>query len=154
MSFVAAAPATDADLVIPNVPFFPDIKIGEARDAIRIDGTVTAPRFKSELLAAVFMVNHELAVWRTQKEAEGFAKLKDIPADEVGGEHRLEHLYRRAIHHALKAALLERYRDTDAARSANSKESELTEQIDEIRRDMRWALRDLTGQKRALAELL
>lgn len=152
MSFVAAAPASDADLVIPNLPFFPQITVGEVRDAIRVDGTVTAPRFRAELLAAMFAVNHELAGWRAEQMAKGYATLTDIPDDSVGNEHRLEHLYRRAIHHALKAALLEKYRDTDTTR--NGKESTITEQIDEILRDMRWAIRDLIGIKRATVELL
>ena len=148
----ASVPEADDAIVIPNLPFFPEIKVGDIRAMIRIDGTVEPKRFRAELLSAMFQTNHELAQWRQQKEAEGYATLAAVPAEILGTEHRLVSLYRRAIACAIKAALLERYRDTDIGR--DSKESHLTEQIDEYRRDTRWALRDLMGIKRATVDVL
>ncbi|WP_375592104.1 head completion/stabilization protein [Chitiniphilus eburneus] len=156
MSLMAVAPTTDADLVIPNAPFFPDIRVGEIRDAIRIDGTVTPQRFRSELLAAVFSVNAELQAWVRAQRQLGYAALDAIPADAIDGRHRLVHLYQRAIAHTLKAQLLERYQDIDTARlpGTTQKERDLEPQIGDARRDARWALRDLLGKPRTTVELL
>lgn len=156
MSLIAIAAATDADVTIPNLPFFPAIKVGDVRAEIRVDGTVTPQRFRDALLAAMFSVNHELVAWRIGKEDAGYAALADVPADMLGDEHRLVHLYKRAVKCAMKAELLERYRDIDTARipGTTQKEKDLTEEIDEYRRDMRWAIRDILGVSRATVELL
>lgn len=156
MPLIAVPASADDDLTIPNLPFFPDIKVGDVRAEIRVDGTVTAARFRDVLLSAVFSVNHELTAWRIGKEDAGYATLTAVPADMAGSVSRLVHLYLRAIKCAMKAELLERYRDIDTARlpGAAQKENDLTEQIDEFRRDMRWAIRDILGVSRATVELL
>lgn len=156
MSLIAVAPTTDASIEVPNIPFFPTLTVGEVREAIRVDGTVTPQRFRSELIAAMFSVNRELEQFRFDQQLLGIIRLQDIPADSVDGQHRLVHLYKRAVCYTLKAVLLEIYQDIDTARSSGAaqKEKDLSAEIDSARRDVRWAIRDLLGIKRATVELL
>ncbi len=52
------------------------------------------------------------------------------------------------------AELTERYRSFDASDSANQRADDLTPSIDELRRDQRWAIRDLKGESRVTVELI
>lgn len=147
----ATAPAHDT---IPNSGFWPDIATADARDAMRLDGTVTDARLKHALIEAMVSTNQELKAWRNGKEAVGFADLASVPAEQVNAESIQLHRYRRAVYCAAKASLAERYRDFDSTDSGNKKADQLDEQPQQLRRDARWAIRDLLGTSRSSIELI
>ena len=145
-----APPAPD----ITNGGFWPVVKPDEIRARMRLDGSIAPDRLRAAVVAAILMVNDDLVLWRAKQEAAGFATLADVPAEKVDGTSRLVLLYQRAIACCTAAELTERYRSYDASDSANQRADDLTPSIDELRRDQRWAIRDLKGESRVTVELI
>lgn len=139
---------------IANGPFWPAVKPDEIRASMRLDGSIAADRLRAAVVAAVMMVNDDLDHWRTAQTATGYATLAAVPAPVIDGTSRLVLLYQRAIACCAAAELTERYRSYDAADSASQRADDLTPSIDELRRDQRWAIRDLKGDPRLTVELI
>ncbi len=135
-------------------PFWPSIDLNAMRGALRIDGSVSAPRLETAVIAAAISINRELLKWRFAQEAAGYQTLADIPASQVNDESELVHLYTRAIQAATAAEVCERYRSYDATGSGDKKAENLQENIDDYRRDQRWAISDLLGRPRTKVELI
>lgn len=150
--FVAPADATDA--TITNDGWWPDIDPAKARDILRLDGTVTDPRLADALINAVGSVNAELAEWKVTQVALGIETLADVEAPQVGGDSLYVALYQRAVRCTAGAELVERFRTFDLTDSGQKKAEEQTPTIDELRRDARWAIRDILGQARSTVELI
>ena len=145
-----APPAPD----ITNGGFWPVVKPDEIRARMRLDGAIAPDRLRAAVVAAILMVNDDLVLWRAKQEAAGFATLADVPAEKVDGTSRLVLLYQRAVACCTAAELTECYRSFDASDSANQRADDLTPSIDELRRDQRWAIRDLKGESRVTVELI
>ncbi|WP_454255194.1 head completion/stabilization protein [Pseudomonas sp. Marseille-Q8238] len=139
---------------IDNGPFWPAIKLDALRAALRIDASVTDPRLETAVVAAMITVNRELATWRTAQEAAGHTTLADVPGEQVGTLTDHQHLYQRAIQAATGAEVCERYRSYDTTGTGDRKAEDLQFNIDEYRRDQRWAIRDLLGVSRTTVELI
>jgi hypothetical protein len=158
MSFIAAqpAPAQGAEATIRNAAFWPDIEPAECRDAMRLDGTVTAARLRGALVEAMATVNDQLADWRRAQIAAGRPTLADVEADAIDGESAHVARYRRAVHCTAAASLTERLRHFDATGKAANVHTQ--ERIDataeDYRREAQWAIRDIRGEKRALIDLV
>lgn len=150
--FIATAPSTASGLA--NDGWWPDVSVQAVRDELRLDGTVTEARLEAALLAAVMTVNDELAAWRAAREAEGHATLADVPAQQIGGMSRLVRLYLRATACCAAADIAEQYRSFDATSAGNQRADALTPSIDELRRNQRWAIRDLLGAGRVTVDLI
>ncbi len=151
--FIANANPTSAT-TIENAAFWPAIEPAAVRAAMRLDGSITDERLTAALLAAVLGVNDELRTWQAQQEAAGYATLADMPDTHIGGVSRRVHLYGRAVNCATAAELTERYRSYDASDSANQRADDLQPSIDELRRDLRWAISDLQQRPRCTIELV
>ena len=145
-----APPAPD----ITNGGFWPVVKPDEIRARMRLDGAIAPDRLRAAVVAAILMVNDDLVLWRAKQEAAGFATLADVPAEKVDSTSRLVQLYQRAVACCTAAELTERYRSFDASDSANQRADDLTPSIDELRRDQRWAIRDLKGESHVFVELI
>lgn len=121
-SFVAtAAPAVAATPIegtLTNDGFFPDIDLSALRDAMRLDGTVTAERLRHAARDALLTVNDELAAWRARQRAAGAATLADVPAPRIDGESAHVARYRRAVYHLTHADVTEKYAATTRRRAA------------------------------------
>ncbi|MBU9261728.1 head completion/stabilization protein [Burkholderia multivorans] len=158
MSFVStpplAQPPQTAAPPIANDAFYPDVSLEHARDTMRLDGSVTDARLRHELLAAIASVNDELRTARTAWRDAGFARLADVPADQLDGESVLLQHYRRAVYCLAKATLIERYRDYDTTGDGARRADDLEPQSDELRRDARWAISDIVGRPRVTVELI
>jgi hypothetical protein len=135
-------------------PFWPSIDLDDVRGTLRIDSSVTPIRLETATIAAAISVNREFAAWRRAKQAEGYATLADVPAEQIEDKSELAHLYQRAIYAATGAEICERYRSYDSTNSGNQNAEELTPSIDELRRDQRWAVRDFLGLGRTTVELI
>ncbi|WP_176038911.1 head completion/stabilization protein [Burkholderia multivorans] len=158
MSFVStpplAQPPQTAAPPIANDAFYPDVSLEHARDTMRLDGSVTDARLRHELLAAIASVNDELRTARTAWRDAGFARLADVPADQLDGESVLLQHYRRAVYCLAKATLIERYRDYDTTGDGARRADDLEPQSDELRRDARWAISDIVARPRVTVELI
>jgi len=151
--FIANGTAgTEAE--ISNDGFWPAIDPAELRARIRLDGAVAEPRLRAAIIAAILAANGELAMWMAQQRAAGHAKLEDVPAAQVDGKSRLVQLYLRIVACATAAEVAERYRSYDTTAAGNQRADDLTPSIDELRRDVRWAIRDFLGTPRMTVELI
>ncbi|WP_336357267.1 head completion/stabilization protein [Stenotrophomonas muris] len=148
-----SSPASKIDPVTAGA-FWPQIDVDALREAIRVPGDVVPARLRNTVVLAVASVTRELALWQARKEADGFAALAGIPAQQIDGESVLLQLYRRAVQCCTAVELHERYRSYDATAQGNQRADDLTPTIDELRRDHRNAISDLQGLRRVTVELI
>lgn len=134
--------------------FWPSIDIDALRATLRIDSSVTAPRLETAIVAAAISVNNELAAWREMQQAAGLATLAAVPGPQIKDKSAREHLYLRAIYAATAAEVCERYRSYDTTGTGDKKAEDLQTNIDDYRRDLRWAIRDFLGKRRTTVELI
>lgn len=146
------APESTAEL--KNYPFFPDLKIQEFRDAMRVDNVATMDRAAHALLAAMMEANRRLAGWMLDQIEGGINALVDAEPGPGQPEGEKEQLYLRAVYCLAKANLVERYRDYDSTGNASGRADQLEESIDDLRRDAAWAINDITGLPRSTVELI
>lgn len=154
MSLIAAGGTTEETAVVPNAPFFPDIRLAEFRDAMRLESTVTDERGLHALEVAVFDVNSQLSGWSQKLIADGIAELEQAPAPPWYPVGAFNRLYLRAVWSVAKANLVERYRDYDSTNSGHGKADALDPVADDYRRDASWAIADITGTRRTVVELI
>jgi hypothetical protein len=153
-SFLATASTAPDPAIVKNDGWFPDIDLQDMREAMRLDGTVTEPRLKQAIIAAILHVNGELADWKEEQQRAGHDKLDDVPATRIDDESRLLACYRRAVYCSAAADLTERYRDFDATADGSRKADALEPSIDDQRRNAHWAIADIIGRRRLTVELI
>ena len=151
--FIANGTAAN-EPTIENDGFWPAIDPAALRARMRLDGAVAEPRLRAAIIAAVLTANDELTTWKARQLAAGHAKLEDVPAPKVDSKSRLVQLYLRVVTCATAAEVAERYRSYDTAAAGNQRADDLTPSIDELRRDVRWAIRDFLGTPRMTVELI
>ncbi|WP_019409501.1 head completion/stabilization protein [Pseudomonas psychrophila] len=151
-AFVASGPVDSGR--INTDPFWPSIDLDHLRATLRIDASVTPARLETAVIAAVVNLNRELGEWRTTQLAAGYSTLDEVPGDRIKDVSVQVHLYRRAIEAGTGAEVCERYRDYSATNTGANKAVELTPNIDDYRRDLRWAIRDFLGRPRTTVELI
>ncbi|MCW2410884.1 MULTISPECIES: head completion/stabilization protein [unclassified Sphingobium] len=159
MSFVAKPPAPEsgpppAETVIENDGFFPAIDPREIRELARITSSITAPRLRGAILAAMDATEIDLRAWVAEQTGKGHATLADVPAPQLGGESRNLIRYRRIIALLAKAELIDRHRDFDTTAAGASQGDELDESVRELRRDAAHAIRDMLGRTRTTVDLI
>lgn len=152
--FIVPASSPAAEPPIDAGAFWPAIDPAAARETMRLDGTVTAERLRAALVEAIASVTGELGVWMLGRIALGYATLAAVPAPQIDGESAHLHRYRRAVYGLAAANLTERYRGFDATDPGNRRADQLESPIDDLRRDARWALRDIQGLGRTTVELI
>lgn len=136
---------------ITNNGFFPDITLTEIRNAIRADGTITDERLKIAVIESIANVNSELKVLQEQTT---YSQLANIPADTINGESILLSRYKRAVFCFAMANLYERYRSYDTTKEGAEKAEDFENSIGDLRRDGRFAIRDLLKINRWTVELI
>ena len=139
---------------INTAPFWPSIDLDGLRAALRIDASVTPASLETAVIAAAINLNNELSEWRATQQAAGYATLAEVPAERIKDVSVKVHLYRRAIESGTGAEVCERYRDYSTTNAGSQKAEELTPNIDDYRRDLRWAVRDFLGRTRTTVELI
>lgn len=153
-AFVAGGGIPAAAYPISNAEFWPEIDGQKLRAAMRITASVTDARLEVAAVNAMLTTNAELAGYREQHRADGRAALADVPAEKIQGESQLLHLYRRAVYCRALAELVERFTSFDATNSGDQKVTEEETSADQLRRDARWAVRDILGVSRTTVEAL
>lgn len=153
-AFVAGGGIPTDTYPITNAEFWPDIDGQDLRAAMRINSSVTDARLEVAAVGAMLSTNDELAGYREARRAEGHTALADVPAEKIQGTSQLLHLYRRAVYCRALAELVERYTSFDATNSGDQKVTEEETSADQLRRDARWAVRDILGVSRTTVETL
>lgn len=150
-AFVATG--TTANFTLVNDGWFPDIDANLARETLRFDGSTTDKRLEAALVNAMISVNQDLADFKLLR-LPLYPSLEDVPSSEINEESRLVHLYKRAVVSTAGAEIVEKYRSYDTSASGDKNAEALTPNIDELRRDARWAVRDLLGTRRTSVALI
>lgn len=135
-------------------PFWPSIDLDALRATLRVDASVTPARLETACITAAINLNRELKDWRVIQQASGYSELAQVPTEQVQDVSALVHLYRRAIEAGTGAEVCERYRSYDSTNTGNKNADDLTPNIDDYRRDLRWAVRDFLGINRTTVELI
>ena len=133
---VIPQPAGD-EPVIKNTFFFPDIDPKRVRERMRLEQTVAPARLREAIKSGMAETNAELYEYREQKIAAGFTRLADVPADDIDGE-------------SIKVFYYERYRGVDASAKGDKKADSIDSTIDELWRDMRWAVARIQDKPRCI----
>lgn len=149
----SVAPAEDP-LVLVNDGWFPDLNFNDLRASIRLDSSITDERLSMAATNAMISVNRELAQFKSGHQAAGHEALSTVLDERIGGEPVLVHLYTRAVYCTTAAEIAERYRSYDSTGAGGKSADELTPSIDEYRRDVRFAIRDLLGHTHSTVELI
>lgn len=134
--------------------FWPEIILADLRRSMRMNGQVTTDRLQHQAIEAAIQVTKQLAGWKAEQEAAGYAALSAVPSEAVNGVTALVFRFNRAVYCATKALLTEGYRDIDTTRDGEKHAAALASQIDTLWRDSNWAVRDIQGETRGLAELV
>jgi len=154
MAGFVATPTNTVASTLSNDGWWPDVDTDKVREAAKLDGNVTSERLQGACIEAMASVNDELASYQATQRAAGFADAAAVLGPQLAGESVLLHRYRRAIVAQVRADLLERYRNFDTTNAAEKKAVDLSCAIDDARRDLRWAIRDITGRARTTVELI
>lgn len=136
MSFGIAIPPPSSSSNCIAFAGWPSICLDTAREALRIDGTVTDDRLSETLYNAAYAITSELLEWRKQQ------------TDDVFEDERLQFLFRRAVHYYAHAELLERYRNLDVARYGEKNYESVADAAGDSRRNSRWAIADILAKTR------
>jgi hypothetical protein len=153
MSFIAPAQSQELK-VIGNDGFWPDIDLNTLQSAMRLDGTVTAPRLEHAATNAILQTNNDLKAWRIEQQALGYQTLNLVPAEQLDQQSIFHQLYLRAIYCLAKASLCERYSDFDSTAKGSKSGDELHDSVNDLRRDARFAIRDILGVGHMTIELI
>ena len=157
--FVTAnPPAESQEPMVANDGWFPDMQPQAVRSACHLDGTVTPDRLRPALQNAMLTVNAELQDWVDEQRSRwGYTQLGDVPAIQVGGESAKLLHYRRAVHAALQADLVQTYRGMAAIATGNKLDrssDDLQQTAGDYLRQLRNAIADIRGSARCTVELL
>ncbi|AZA41248.1 head completion/stabilization protein [Klebsiella pneumoniae] len=146
---VIPPPASD-EPVIKNTFFFPDIDPKRVREGMRLEQTVAPARLREAIKTGIAETNAELFLWREQQIAGGVNTLADVPSDELDGESVRVFYYLRAVTSMATATLYERYRGVDASARGDKKADSIDTTVDELWRDMRWAVSRVQDKPRCI----
>lgn len=149
-----ATDINDGGASVTSGTFWPEIRLAELRRDMRLNGLVTTDRLKHAATEAVLNINRQLAEWRTGQQAEGYEALDAVPSEVINDTTEYVFRYRRAVYCAAKALLTEGYRDVDTTGQGEKHAAALTSQIETLWRDSNFAMRDILGLSRGLAELV
>lgn len=154
MDFTSDKTTDIPDETLSSGDFFPDISLRHYQQSVLTDGKVTPERLRHALVNAMIEVNRELSAWKRSQITAGFSSLEAVPADHINNDSELMLLYRRAVYSEAKAGLTERYRDTDTTDSGEKKAAALGETVDDLRRDVQWAIQRIKGESHNICELI
>ena len=147
---VVIPPRPVAEAVIANTAFFPDVEPVRIRELLRLEHTVTPVRLRAAIIDGMAETNAELRDYRCEQMALGYERLADVPADAIDGESVRCFYYQQAVCAMATAKLYESYRGVDASARGDKKADNIESTIDEMWRDMRWAVSRLQDKSRCI----
>ncbi len=150
---IANGNKSDPEQIISSDPFFPSVSSKQIREYLRLDSSLTNLRLVPAIQAAVIEVNEQLESLTSKAASLGEISKKTITVDGIT-KPITEVLYFRAVSCATGAEVNERYRSYDTSNTGDQKAEKLTITIDDFRRDLRFAIRDLKKIRRLNVELV
>lgn len=150
---IANGNRNNEDVVISSEAFFPEISSNAIREKLRFDGSVTNQRLIPAIESAIIEVNDQLKSLTSKAAKLAELSTKTITTDGIT-KPIAEVLYFRAVAAAVGAELTEKYRAYDTNNNGGQKADDLTPTIDDYRRDLRFAIRDLKKIRRLNVELV
>lgn len=112
------------DAAIENDGWFPALSLAEFATLYGIPNELDEQQVAHCLLLAMDRANQSLALWKSQKLAEGAATLENVATGQLGSKNATKENYKRAVYAQAKADLLRDAismdRKTDAENAANS----------------------------------
>ena len=145
----AIPPSLIEEPMIKNTAFFPHIDPKRMREEMRLEQNVTPLRLRSAIKAAIAETNAELSDWREMQLSNGYARLEDVPTDELDGSSVRVFHYLNAVRSMTIATLYERFRSVDAGEKGK-KIDRIDDCIEEMWRDMRWAVSRIQDKARCI----
>lgn len=142
------------ETIVVNDGFFPDIDPADVRSVARITDSISPPRLRAAILAAIMSAEIDLRSFAAAQIAAGYATLADVPAPKLDGQSVQLIRYHRVIACYAKAELIDRHRDFDTTGAGMDKADELTPTMGELRRDAMHAIRDMLGKTRTTVDLI
>ncbi|WP_433647163.1 head completion/stabilization protein [Kosakonia pseudosacchari] len=147
---VVIPPPAGDEPVIKNTFFFPDIEPKRVRELMRLEQTIAPARLRHAIKTGIAETNAELFEYRENQIKAGFARLADVPSDDIDGESTRVFHYQRAVCAMATATLYERYRGVDASAKGDKKADSIDTTIDELWRDMRWSVARIQDKPRCI----
>lgn len=147
--FTFNAPVSTENESIQNDGFFPDIQLNDVREKVRLDGSVTNKRLIDSIISAMLEINDQLKTLKSKTVI-----FNELATSHIAGKPNTQLLYERAIYSAVAADINEKYRSYDSTGDGQKRGQELEPTVDDHRRNLRWAIRDLLGQPRCTVELI
>lgn len=139
----------NTDQTITNDPFFIDISLKTVRESLRFDGSVSDMRLIEAIENALIEINSGLALLKNNG-----GSLAELATGQINNKPNTHILYFRAVVAHVGAHINEKYRSYDSTSTGQKRAEDMTPTIDEYRRDLRWAMRDLLGSARTTVDLI
>lgn len=140
---------------ILNGDFYPEIDPAAAREAMRLDGTVTEhTRLRLALVEAIASTNCDLNKWRgADQQDAGHSRLSEVPSSNPSDSLSVNvHHYTHAVYCLATALINERYKNYDT--QAGPRLVSIDTMIDDLRRDARFSIRNILGVTHTTVELI
>jgi hypothetical protein len=149
-----AAPTYPAAAEIACDGWWPSVNLIAVRDAVRVPSGETE-RLRDAVRQAMLDIAHELAAWRAQQEAAGYARLADVPGRmTVDGRSDYELRWFRAVYSVVAADVGERALGPQLSGAGADRAEALRADVDTHLRNVSSAVRDFLGRPRIMAEAL
>lgn len=154
MTDFVAAPGQNPPAVADVIPadWWPQVKISEFRDAMRIGTMVTDGRARDALIAAMGTVAQQLDSWRTAQV--GAENMMAVEGPTIAGEKVLLLRWRRAVYSYAAAELADTQTDITATDRGRERRDERACSTDDLRRAGTAAVRDILGKTRTKVSLV
>lgn len=151
----ATSPAPPDQGVIAGDGWWPSVDVAKVRAAVRLDTTITTDKIEDAIRQAMLDLAQDLADWRSELEAAGVPSMDEAPGQTVvGGEKGLPLRWFRAVYSTVAADLGERLISQGLTSAGAERVEELRAEIEEHRRNARFAIRDILAKPRIAAELV
>jgi hypothetical protein len=138
----AAVDPADAQVVADG--WFPPVKLATAREIPRLgEGTVPTARMKSAIEGGMLHAFRELADWRSERAAEGYASLDAVTQAKLNNRNLAVLLWERVVIYFAAAELQGQYRDISATDDGLDRAAEKALTADDSRRIALAAVADL-----------
>ncbi|WP_271165815.1 head completion/stabilization protein [Brevundimonas intermedia] len=150
----APAPVLPAADDVPCDGWWPGVNLGALRDAVRVPSGETE-RLRDAVRQAMLDIAGELAAWRADQVAAGYAKLADVPGRiVVDGKSDYELRWFRAVYSVVAADVGERAVGPQLSSAGADRLEALRADVDVHLRNVAFAVRDFLGKPRIVAEAL
>ncbi|WP_439033748.1 head completion/stabilization protein [Klebsiella pneumoniae] len=148
---VIPPPASDEPVIKKARFSFPDIDPKRVREGMRLEQTVAPARLREAIKTGIAETNAELFLLAGTADCRGFyASRPTYRLPDLDGESVRVFYYLRAVTSMATATLYERYRGVDASAKGDKKADSIDTTVDELWRDMRWAVSRVQDKPRCI----